>query len=98
MYSCSGVFGIVVRWYLVGLVEPVDTRVAERALQLWRCETPTAASNGSIGNGRSSRGTGATQESDTANAILTRLKRDHPDLAQQVIDGDVSATRAAREE
>ena len=85
----------LVHWYLVGLVEPVDTRVAERALQLWRCETPTAGELGSNQHGVS--GTQPTQVKRDAGAILARLKRDHPDLAQQVINGDISATKAARE-
>lgn len=32
-----------------------------------------------------------------ADSLLARLKRDRPDLAQQVIDGELSATKAARE-
>ena len=33
----------------------------------------------------------------SASGLLSCLKRDHPDLAQQVIDGDMSTTKAARE-
>ena len=98
MYSCSGVFGILVRWYLVGLVESVDTRVAENAKRLWLGETPTASKHGEVGRGRNRDcATNSIQGSSTAESILARLKRDHPNLAQQVIDGDMSATRAARE-
>lgn len=85
----------LVCWYLVGLVEPVDAGVAERALQLWRCETPTAFNNGTNQYGVSA--THSTQSKCDAGAILACLKRDHPDLAQQVINGDVSVTKAARE-
>ena len=31
-----------------------------------------------------------------APGLLARLKRDHPHLAQQVIDGELSATKAAQ--
>lgn len=34
----------------------------------------------------------------SSSGLLSRLKRDRPELAQQVINGDMSATRAAREE
>ena len=84
----------LVHWYLVGLVESVDATVAERALQLWRCETPTALSVGRP----SEKGGGTTiKEKNDTNHVLARLKRDHPDLAQQVINGELSATKAARE-
>lgn len=33
----------------------------------------------------------------SSSGLLARLKRDHPDLAQQVIDGELTATKAARE-
>ena len=79
---------------LVGLVEPVDAGVAERALQLWRCETPTALSVGRP----SEKGGGTTiKEKNDTNHVLARLKRDHPDLAQQVIDGELTANAAARQ-
>lgn len=80
---------------LVGLIESVDARVAENAKRLWLGETPTAGELGS--NQHGSRGTGSTQKSDTADAILARLKRDHPDLAQQVIDGELTANAAAQQ-
>lgn len=32
-----------------------------------------------------------------ADGMLSRLKRDRPELAQQVIEGELTATRAARE-
>lgn len=93
MYSCSGVFGILVRRYLVGLVESVDAGVAENAKRLWLGEAPTANSVGRP----SDKGGGTTiKEKNDTDHVLARLKRDHPDLAQQVIDGDISATKAAQ--
>ena len=53
----------------------------DSAKKLWLEETPTAGELGS--NQYGSRATGATQKSDTADAILARLKRDHPDLLLQ---------------
>lgn len=83
---------------LVGLVEPVDTRVAEHAKKLWLGETPTAAKHGEVGRGRNrDRATNSIQGGDTAESTLARLKRDHPDLAQQVIDGELTANAAARQ-
>lgn len=69
--------------------------MAENAKRLWLGETPTAAKHGEIGRGRNRDS--ATGSTETANGVLARLKRDHPNLAQQVIDGELSATRAARE-
>lgn len=63
---------------------------------LMQGDLPTAGALGSNQHGVS--GTQPTQAKRDAGAILARLKRDHPDLAQQVINGDVSAIRAAREE
>ena len=80
---------------LVGLVEPVDAGVAENAKRLWLGETPTAAKHGEIGRGRNRDS--ATGSTETANGVLARLKRDHPDLAQQVIDGELTANAAARQ-
>lgn len=70
------------------LRETVRTLLAE--------DVPEAAPNGAIGNGRSSRDTGATQESDTAAATVARLKRDDPDLAARVVAGEITPNAAAR--
>lgn len=86
----------LVRWYLVGLVESVDAGVAERARQLWRCETPSVRDKA----GRPADNDGATDIRESrgqVDGILARLKRDHPDLAQQVIDGELSANAAAQQ-
>ncbi len=84
---------------LVGLVESVDAGVAERARQLWRCETPESRESA----GRPPEDNcGATTikppaMNSGADGILARLKRDHPDLAQQVIEGEISANAAAQQ-
>lgn len=65
---------------LVGLVESVDTGVAENAKKLWLGETPTAAKHGEVGRGRNrDRATNSIQGGDTAESTLARLKRDHSD-------------------
>lgn len=86
----------LVHWYLVGLVESVDATVAENAKKLWLEELPASGRRGGdmskVSNSPSSSG-----DRNRADSLLARLKRDRPDLAQQVIDGDMSATKAARE-
>lgn len=81
---------------LVGLVEPVDAGVAENAKKLWLEELPASRRRGGdmskVSNSPSSSG-----DRNRADSLLARLKRDRPDLAQQVIDGELSATKAARE-
>lgn len=96
MYSCSSVFGILVRWYLVGLVGPVDAGVAESAKKLWLEDLPASHKHGEIGRGRN-RDTLRNSNPTSSSGLLARLKRDHPHLAQQVINGGISATKAARE-
>lgn len=54
-----------------------------------------AAKHGEIGNGRGSGTTSTTEGDRDATYIVARLKRDHPDLAQQVIDGQISPNKAA---
>lgn len=80
MYSCSGVFGILVRWYLVGLVESVDTRVAENAKKLWLEEIPASHKHGT---NQHSEGEDNGNHCPNMNApgLLARLKRDHPALS-----------------
>lgn len=47
--------------------------------------------------GASARATSRVGESDTANYVVARLKRDRPDLAQRVVAGELSANAAALE-
>lgn len=74
-----------------GLVESVDTRVAESAKKLWLEELPASHKHGT--NQHSEDGeegedkSNSTPNNRTQFGLLARLKRDHPDLAQQVIDG-----------
>lgn len=83
---------------LVAWVGQSDEAIARDIERVWRDEVPVAHKNGEVGNGRSSSGgTRATQNDGfTADSILARLKRDNPDLAQQVINGEITANAAAR--
>ena len=65
------------------------------AAGLLAAEVPTAAA--SPGRPCNSRGTGITQASDTADAMVSRLKQHDPELAQRVISGEITANAAARE-
>lgn len=83
---------------LVGLVESVDGELAERVQRVWREETPASGKHGTNQHG----GGGDVSNSppgdrNRADSLLSRLKRDRPDLAQRVIDGELSATAAARQ-
>lgn len=84
---------------LVGLVESVDTRVAESAKRLWLEELPDdSPRRGEVGKGRTlDRSNSELTDHRTQSGLISRLKRDHPHLAQQVIDGELTATKAARE-
>ncbi len=81
---------------LVGLVESVDAGVAENAKRLWLEEIPAS---GNVGRPtkEQKKNSNYSLNNASSNGLLARLKRDHPDLAQQVINGDISATKAARE-
>ena len=66
---------------------------------MWRDEVPVAR-NAKGGPIPSSPNSGATRVSNaeglTTDSILARLKRDNPDLAEQVINGEITANAAAR--
>ena len=74
----------------------MDAKVAESAKKLWLEEIPASHKHGT---NQHSEGEDNGNHCPNMNApgLLARLKRDHPNLAQQVIDGELSATRAARE-
>lgn len=61
---------------------------------------PASAKHGEVGRGRPADRPGATRTNSedglTANSILARLKRDDDALAQQVINGEITANAAAR--
>lgn len=75
----------------MGESDPVIAGDIER---VWRDEVPVARS-AKGGPVPSSSNSGATRVSNgeglTADSILARLKRDNPDLAQQVISGETTA-------
>lgn len=80
---------------LTAWVSTTNPELAQRIAQAWKLEVPAANVNGAVGRGRvSSRATRAN-ESDSADAVLSRLKRDDPDLAEEVINGRVTANAAA---
>lgn len=82
--------------YLVGLVEPVDTKVAEHAKRLWLEEIPATRDKAGRPPEDERIESNSTFNNRTQNGMLAALKKKRPDLAQQVINGDISATKAAR--
>lgn len=70
------------------------TRATMRRLILGDIQPP--AGPGEVGRGRDRlRNTKPVEETDDATYVIARLKRDDPELAQQVINGDLSAHAAA---
>ena len=67
--------------------------------RVWRDEVPVSRKHGANQHTEQS-GHGATRsttsEGLTADSILARLKRDNPDLAERVINGEITANAAAR--
>lgn len=81
---------------LVGWVREHDADAAGLIERAWREEVAQASAHGT--NRHSTAREGATQSSDhhAVDGILARLKRDDPDMAQQVVNGELSANAAAR--
>lgn len=80
---------------LVGWVREHDADAAGLIEKTWNKEVPAAKSE----KGRTPGNAGGTRISThekTADSILARLKRDDPDMAQQVVNGELSANAAAR--
>lgn len=82
-----------------------DTKIAELFERVRRNvraavkgDLAPAAKHGEIGRGRALDNSNCSlpPHNESADGILRRLKRDHPDLAQEVIDGTTTATAAAR--
>lgn len=77
------------------------TRVREQVRRAVQGDLPASHKHGT--NQHSDDGeegednSNCTPHNYSSSGLLSRLKRDHPDLAQQVIDGNISATKAARE-
>ena len=74
-----------------------DEAIARDIERVWRDEVPVARKNGTNQHSSpsGSRGTRPTTKADTADSILARLKRDNPELAQRVINGEITANAAA---
>lgn len=74
-----------------------DEILKGRVRQVLNEEIPAASNPGEIGNGRSRvDGTNSTQ-SNSAEYIIGRLKRDDPELAARVVSGELTANAAARQ-
>lgn len=73
-------------------VREQDAPTAEAVERAWRGEIPAARPVGRPTNNESA--THITGQRD-ADSILARLKRDHPDLAESVVNGELSANAAA---
>ena len=70
--------------------------VDEECTRLLNEIEPALASHGEVGNGRSRvDNINSTQGGTDPNYTLKRLKRDHPELANAVINGELSANAAA---
>ena len=80
---------------LVGWVREQDPDVASAVERAWREEVPAANTHG--GDRRAEQRHGMTlNHRERADSILARLKRDDPDMAQKVINGELTANAAAR--
>lgn len=81
---------------LVSWIEPVDKDVAGRLQRAWKEDiAPVREGAGRPPKGEE-MGSNYGLNHQSADGIISRLKRDHPDLAQEVIDGNIAATAAAR--
>lgn len=82
---------------LVGWVREQDPDTASAVERAWREEVPVVGKHGSNQHGSTGGdcGTRSTNPME-ADGILARLKRDDPDMAQQVVNGELSANAAAR--
>jgi hypothetical protein len=60
-------------------------------------EIPVKPKNGEIGRGRErNSGTVPNPKRDSASDVISRLKRDDPELAESVVRGEITANAAAR--
>lgn len=82
---------------LVSWIEPVDKDVAGRLQRAWKEDiAPVRDGPGRPPKDEAEKNSNCSIHNESADGILRRLKRDHPDLAQEVIDGNITATAAAR--
>lgn len=80
---------------LVAWVREQDPEVAALVEKAWRDEVPAANKNGA--NQHTGCGGTSPKMREGSDGILARLKRDDPDLARQVVAGDITANAAARQ-
>lgn len=79
---------------LVGWVKAQDEAAAEVVERAWRGEIPAARKAGRPDPNLS--GTQVKAEDHTADATVARLKRDDPELAERVVNGELTPHAAAR--
>lgn len=72
------------------------TRVRSLVRRAVQRDLPASGKHGTNQYGDGEDNSNCSPHNASASGLFSRLKRDHPDLAQQVINGDISATRAAR--
>jgi uncharacterized protein (DUF885 family) len=77
---------------LTAWVGATDAGLAARIEQAWKAEVPKANKSR---RPRSDENVSATQDKRDADAVLSRLKRDDPALAEQVVDGRITSNAAA---
>lgn len=78
---------------LTAWVGATDAQLAARIEQAWKAEEPTA---NAVGRPPKKSGvTRVTQKNNDADSVLSRLKRDDPALAEQVVDGRITSNAAA---
>lgn len=67
--------------------------IAQDIERVWRDEVPVARAvkGGPVPSNSNLSATQVKAEENTADSILARLKRDNPELAQQVISGETTA-------
>lgn len=80
---------------LVAWVREQDPVVADLVERAWRDEVPAANPTGTNQHSREGH-VSHDPTGQRADGILARLKRDDPDMAQQVVNGELSANAAAR--
>lgn len=83
---------------LVAWVKVADPGLAKRVEAEWKREIPSANVNGGSRKANQPRDTRLMTPaagSDTSERVLSRLKRDDPDLAEKVVNGEITANAAA---
>lgn len=80
---------------LTAWVGAQNPELAKQIETVWKSEVPAANVNGGDRRSEQFSGTELKPNRETADAITARLKRDDPDLAAQVINGEISAHAAA---